>query len=182
MQYNVVVSGPQETTGSGTSGHGANVASPGDCLLIIPRCLDAPRDLADGLARRHVKVAEVNDAPSAMVALARSPFRMAILVEPANIEQADLLVEAVRRYFPRLPVWQYRWDHTQRLTRYPLLDAPNKRPERIDQHRPEVGPPAGDTHDPPLGEDRGGEGPLLSREELIMLLDDRWEDQRESKA
>jgi hypothetical protein len=88
------------------------------CLLVAPRGYDVPVDLLDGLRRRSVQVREVTDAPTAMLLLARQVFTSLIILEPAAQPDAAALAAAVKRYYPRVVLWQYRWNTEPRLVHF----------------------------------------------------------------
>ena len=164
------------------------------CLLLVPRGHDAPPDLLEGLARRRVRVREVNDAPSVMVALADSGAarpKVVVIVHPAAQGAAEALVAAVRRYHADVVVWRYEpglrpalsaWPADE--TGQPLQTDPQPVPYPFAAAEPpmpsEPQPPAGvatveaDGVNPaPAGlDDDDLEPPLLSEEELAMLLGD----------
>ena len=118
------------------------------CLLLLRRGHDAPPDLVRGLHRRHVAVREVHDAPAAMAALARQPFHIFLIVEPAAWPDLTPLAHAVRHYHPAVRLWQYRWSAQPRLR---PLDAPQKKeaPLPPPRPRPDLSPRRSGSNNPP---------------------------------
>jgi hypothetical protein len=145
------------------------------CLLLVPRGHDAPLDLIDGLNRRQVAAREVRNAPAVMVALAEQRKRrpkVVVIVHPQAQSSAEALVHAIRRYHPDVAVWRYDFEHDPQLHAWP--DEPQPEPSV------EVTPPAPVSPEPsapdPATPDETPvddlEPPLLSDEELAMLLGD----------
>jgi len=156
------------------------------CLLVVPRGHDVPLDLLDGLTRRRVDVREVHDAPAAMVALAETgPSRpkVVVVVHPAAQSAAEVLVRAIGRYHGDVTVWRYDFAADPPLQPWPVDSAntPRREPQPDadvpTDDEPAAAPTAPAEADPPsdaerLALDEDDDSPLLSDEELAMLLGD----------
>jgi hypothetical protein len=151
------------------------------CLLIAPAGCDVPSDLLDGLRSRQVRVRQKSDAPAVMADLAMGPSRILIIVEPAAVRDADTLVAAVRRYHPGVTVWQYAMQLDPPLQPWPgkpaaVFTRDEAPPLRSDPPTPQDSPAAvfADYADDEqnLEDIDQPESPLLTEEELAMLLGD----------
>ncbi len=83
------------------------IADQPTCLLLAPSGCDVPGDLLEGLRSRNVVVREVGDAPAVMASLADGKQRIVILIERDLIRDCELLVSSIRRYHPQVIIWQY---------------------------------------------------------------------------
>jgi len=130
------------------------------CILWLPRGHDAPIDLVRGLEQRHVRIRQVHDAPAVMVELATRAGRSScvlVIVEPDALRSADALRAAVGRYHKHVPIWRYDHDKSPALQRWAKLA--------------QTAPTAPKPRDvPPVDEDEPSDEPLLSEQELAMLL------------
>ena len=165
---------PQEVGGTPT----ASPLGRRRCVLWLARG-PAPPPLLTRLTGRGVAVTPVDRADQVMVELARRDVGVVIVCLPQSREGAAELVEAVQRYYPRVALWQYeqaRADGQPTLRRMvhpgsgPLQGAAvggeDGRTGRLDQRenrpvRRAAGLPT---------------TPLLTREELDMLLGTPFED------
>jgi len=158
------------------------------CLLVVPRGHDVPLDLLDGLTRRDVAVREVHDAPAAMVALAETgPSRpkVVVVVHPAAQSAAEALVRAIGRYHEDVTVWRYDFAADPALQPWPgdSANTPRREPQPDADVPTDDEPAAAPTAAEPteadwpdeaerLALDEDDDSPLLSDEELAMLLGD----------
>lgn len=156
------------------------------CVVLSPPEGDPPAALLRGLRARSVEVIAAADAPQVMVALARQACDICILCGEQSAWANSPLVDAIRTFHPRLALWCYGpaegkvASELRRLTpsRPPRqtrqADACAPRPSKAADSAVDV------DHDAPaktLAANRveHDDEPLLSGEELRMLLADAWE-------
>lgn len=148
----------------------------GQCLLLLPPGYEAPTDLLSGLRKRGVQVREVNDAPAAMLALARQRYLSLVIVEPDSLMQAGELAAAAHRYHAATTVWRYAAADEPRLMRWPGEAVPAQPADR----QPVAACPPAEPAPVAPSYDAGERDPApmpdieitLSEEELAMLLAD----------
>lgn len=169
------------------------------CLIWLPAGYDAPADLLEGLRRRGVGVREAHDAPSVMAGLSRGGGRrikVVVVVEPDVLRDADDLVAAVRAYHPKVAVWRFSRGARPPLDKWSGGEAAGGNGRTTVRGVAEAEPPsvgeaavaegAAAIDDPPASRDSGTKGgesegehePLLTDEELAMLLGGDEEDDR----
>lgn len=164
------------------------------CLLLLPAGYDAPPGLLSGLRQRGVRLREVADAPAAMATLGLAgaePANVLVIVEPEAAGDAEALVQAVRRYHPRVGVWRYRRGDRPVLEKWPTASAASEsfgaqgsNGRAADGNgraggsaAPEFSDPASSAAPEASPSSNGGDEPedhrsLLTDEELTMLLGD----------
>lgn len=162
------------------------------CLLLVPRGHDAPPDLIDGLNRRKVALREVRDAPAVMVALAEQRKRrpkVVVIVHPQAQSSAEPLVSAIRKYHHEVAIWRYDLEGDPSLRAWP--DEPQPQPSvkteelRSTSAEPSQPGPEPSEFEPGIEQPAEAEPiddiepPLLSDEELAMLLGDDDADEPE---
>ncbi|MFA9477080.1 hypothetical protein ACERK3_02115 [Phycisphaerales bacterium AB-hyl4] len=161
------------------------------CIICVPPESAPPSRLLTGLSQRHVPVTVMSDAPSVMYDLSLPGGVLAlIVVEPDRQPHLADLLAAVRAYYARLPLWQYRAE-VDGLTR---LSTDEPMPANESTDKAQTGEPAADDAKPTTpahvvtaaddedddeeADDRRAlrliadepRGPLLTAEELEMLL------------
>ena len=153
------------------------------CLLWLPRGFDAPLDLVRGLNRRHVRVRQVHDAPSVMAQMAANRLnstaaRVLILVEPHLLRQPQRLIDTLRTYYPKALIWRYDLTAEPALTHWE--DGPVEPDQTVPQDPPaETEPvePAAEASSRLVAAPDQTDEPLLSDEELAMLLGDMTDEE-----
>lgn len=138
-------------------------------MLLLPPGCSWPSVLVQGLARRQVQTIAVPDAPGVMEQLAAGDTRIVILAHPGHIECCNELQAALSQYHPSATVWHYEAD----AGTPPSL-------KRLAPQRPALrrGPGQEEVLDAEVDEEstQGSrfnlEGPLLTPEELSMLMGD----------
>ena len=144
------------------------------CVVVLPEGgddADAPPSLISGLSRRGMAVIVSPGPARAMLHLARSPSAAMVVVDPDQVADVTELVEAVQTYHPSVVCWRYERREPSDVGRLTAMDRGGLPPEsrgpgqgiadRLEKLVNRVNPPA----DPP--------SPLITEEELAMLLDDR---------
>lgn len=117
------------------------------CVAVVAPGADEPAGLFKALNQRQVHVRRTTSAPEAMALLAAqwvadsqhhaeidagergiqidSPFeacrQVVLLVEPALLQSADSLTNAIGAYFPDVVVWTYVFDREPQLVRIPSV-------------------------------------------------------------
>ena len=161
------------------------------CLLLVPHPVDAPLDLLDALRARNVRVCETSDPPAVMARMAREHFHALVIVEPNMLIDHEALCQSVGEYHPETAVWRYDADEHPRLQRCAgssgdgCIQRPDPAVQTASPSEIRETDPAGQTYETSDNGDRDTEpahpehaepprdtGPLLSDEELAMLLDD----------
>ncbi len=152
------------------------------CLLLAPTGCDVPGDLLDGLRSRGVDLREVSDAPAVMTELATGNHRIVILIEPGAVRDVEPLTRAMATYHPHTGVWQYSMALDPPLQAYPMprpapADVVDREAEGTHRTDPPPAPQpittSDQTEEPDAMEaDELDERPLLTEEELAMLLGD----------
>ncbi len=165
------------------------------CLLWLPRGCDAPVDLLEALRSRSVGVREVAHAPSVMSELALHDYAALVIVNVDGSREADRLIASVEKYHPDVSVRRYCPASPQRLQRVRTTCAPAEAasaaaddadrvepdeisPEPAADVEPAAAPPAASARpfhgleDDVESDDEQLEPPLLTEEELAMLLGD----------
>ena len=115
------------------------------CVAVVAPGADEPAGLFKALNQRQVHVRRTSSAPEAMALLAAqwvtdsqhhaeidagereiqidNPFeanrQVMLLVEPALLQSADSLTNAIGAYFPDVVVWTYVFDREPQLVRIP---------------------------------------------------------------
>ncbi len=156
------------------------------CLLWLPAGYEPPAMLLDGLRSRDVVVRQANDAPAVMTELAEGGFNTLVIVEPGLLRGPQRVVDAVGRYHPNIKTWRFvsegqpllrPWaDKPAQATQAapPVVDSALPH-ESVEPREPE---PVGDVPlEEPL-EPVTTEPPLLSDEELAMLLQEPEDEDR----
>lgn len=145
------------------------------CLLWLPAGYAAPAMLLDGLRARDVVVRQAGDAPTVMVELAGGGYKTLVVVEPELLRRPQRVVDAVARYHPGTDVWRFNGEGK------PVLRPWSEQPASPAAATAEVAetteprePRPSDGVPPPEAPLETGvaEPPLLSDEELAMLLQD----------
>jgi hypothetical protein len=139
-----------------------------------------------------------------MAELAEQVYHMLVVVEPRAHRRLAAVVDAVDRYHPKAAIWQYRLDGRPRLAALtdahaglahragPLPAAPQSAvevgPEPVDgpaageavAGEPAADEPVAPVDVPPLDPGETEAAPLLTDEELSMLLgdDEEWDERR----
>lgn len=139
------------------------------CILLLPPGRSWPAALVQGLARRQVHTIAVPDAPGVMEQMAAGDTRIIILAHPGHIECCNELQAALSQYHPSATVWHYEAE----AGTSPSL-------KRLGLQRPALrrGPGQEEVLDAEVDEEstQGSrfnlEGPLLTPEELSMLMGD----------
>ena len=152
------------------------------CVVLTSPDDRGTSDLARLLRARGVEVVFAGDAATTMAELASSPRGALIVDKPADRPRLTRLLAAVRKYYPAVVCRQYAPpgpDGRRRLAppggaaRTAQRPAAGTKPKK-DEPRP---PEAPINHDEPAPGRQavGGEtsSPLVSREELAILLGDR---------
>ncbi|NJL30356.1 MAG: hypothetical protein HC898_01265 [Phycisphaerales bacterium] len=126
----------------------------------------------------------MGDLPAVMAEVARNPVTILILVQPMAWNNLRELGRALERYYPKTPCW--RFDP-------PQADAPQGRLGPWDWDQLQTGvvtiledaipaqPPAEVQNQSRRHQHRQVAEPLLTREELDMLLDHSWERQSHTR-
>ena len=161
-----------------------NIAAPHDghvrCVVLADPDRPRPTNLLSGLNKRVESVYVVHDAPAVLVAIA-SGTGLLVVSEPADQPRLDALTKAVRRYFPQVLCWGYEPLTMEGRPSLSPLDIKDQEPAAIPNR------PAGHSelihkeHDPvsallteldqdEAAEEKFSEAPLLTTEELDMLL------------
>ncbi|MEX0776298.1 MAG: hypothetical protein WD042_11385 [Phycisphaeraceae bacterium] len=170
------------------------------CVVLVRPDHPLPEALLIGLRRRSVDVRVVADVPAVMVELALGGVGIIVVCAPTDLPMLDQMAAALPQYYPGVVCWQAQSDGTQespRLTKLGTIDSrppQTRRPPAAAQtvgptvtpsppfrpDPPAIGPPAPDsqlTGDPPRpGPRNNGDEPLLTKEELAMLLGAPFED------
>ena len=167
---------------------GAGVGA-GRCLVLIAPGEPAPTPLLVGLARRRLAAVVVAEAPAVMMHLSEAPAVAVILTEPDRQPVVAELAAAVRRYYPRTQVWQYRAGDgvdgvdggaaARGLTRLNgTYDVSGPVSRQAQQNAAKPGPVATPTNQavPPAARADPPDEPLISSEELAMLLGPNGDD------
>lgn len=168
--------------GGRASGTGSVNAAPGHagmrCVILSGRGLVLPARLVEGLSQRGLRVTVVADAPSVMLELANG-CGVLIIHEPTMVRHLDELLGAVHRYYKGVACW-----------RFDSLPTGQSSLARINGRNPGAGgelaaakpmiPRSETVEARPVGThatgssrplaDATGKPPLISREELEMLL------------
>lgn len=164
--------------GGRASGTGSINAAPDHagtrCVIFSGRGLVLPARLLEGLSQRGLRVTVVADAPSVMVELANGS-RVLIIHEPTMVRHLDELLGAVHRYYNSVACWRFDSLPTGQST---LARINGRKPGSEPVTKPTitktpaearlVGTHATDSSRPLA--DATGKPPLISREELEMLL------------
>ncbi|MEM1165597.1 MAG: hypothetical protein AAGI30_04830 [Planctomycetota bacterium] len=148
------------------------------CVVLTPRGngVDpvAPVDLLRDLRQRDVKTqveVDVHEAFAELIVHGRelSPSERCILivVEPAQQPLAAPLLRTLHEHMPRVVIWQYRSKPTVTLS--PFTESSLAEP-KLRLALEEQGMEAGEPSSPPTSESSQELEPLLSEEELDMLL------------
>lgn len=115
------------------------------------------------------------DAPAVMAILAERPCDILIVHGRVESEEIRQLLDAVRRFYPRLALWQYavtgstdgpelrRLVETAAVSSPPPFSVSDAAPQAMQPNHTTVTP----VHD---GDIQDSEEPLISGEELRMLL------------
>ncbi|MCE9592430.1 MAG: hypothetical protein K8S99_18140 [Planctomycetes bacterium] len=174
----------------GEATHHENVAGGGStpgigrgvwCVILSGRGLTLPAKLLEGLTRRGARVSVVADAAAAMVELSQGGHVL-VIHEPTTLRRLDELVDAVHRYYPRVLCWRF----DSLLSGRPALVRMNGRPPgrgealygtmtraatpAMTPTRTPVAAPARTAKPTHPAADPTGRPPLISREEMDMLL------------
>ncbi len=172
----------------GTQGSGTR------CVVLAPQGGLAPADLLSGLSRRGVSTAVVADPAAVMVELARFATGALIVVQPDLQPDLPELIQAVKAYYPRTVRWCYRVDQASGKPQLGKLNghvsdagqgnlalteagndgrlAAQRQSERTPLARVDHGMPNERVRSLIVKVDAlpGGDQPLISEEELSMLL------------
>ncbi len=176
------------------------------CVVLVPAAAATPEPLVRALAKRHAQVCVVSHPASVMAVLASGPYKNVVIDQSGPVPQLQQLLGAVKRYYPAVVCWRYEADANskRRLQRCENTNAPCEdlashtaapvsaagSPEPCDAppiegvaaSRPLS--PAADSrhhglqyHDEQWtpSEDQLPE-PLISRDELAMLIGPAWGD------
>jgi hypothetical protein len=164
-------------------------------LLSDPQRTPAPPELRRVLDRKGVTVVPCPDAYGAMAAIVQRRHRagpraptVLLVVEPDQTPQSAELASNVRKYAPAVVCWRYSQKDEQPLG---ILEVPSEVvvPEPKPRHNgAAAGPQLRLTGDPFVGEEpqatedadeapEDDSGPVLTDEELRMLLSDDPEDE-----
>lgn len=150
---------------------------PRQALLLLPKDQKIPQTLLNALQKRGLVPKVVGDLPAVMVELALKPVSILVLTQPRAWPHLDELGRALERYYPQTPCWRFHLPDA-RLTHGRL------EPWSWKQAVPPADIPPSSAMEPaPLSSDpapqrrphRQVPDPLLTREELDMLLDHSWE-------
>lgn len=165
--------------GGRASGTGPTNAAPGHagmrCVILSGRGLVLPARLVEGLSQRGLRVTVVADAPSVMLELANG-CGVLIIHEPTMVRHLDELLGAVHRYYKGVACWRFDSLPTGQSS-LARINGRNTGGESVAAKpmipRREAVEASSGTHTTgpsrPLA-DATGKPPLVSREELEMLL------------
>jgi len=146
-----------------TPAHAARPA--GVVVVLLPGRATAIDPLVRALARRGLSAVLAADAASVMVELAQQAVTAVVLVEPV-VASADRLTDAIARYHGGARVWRYR---PPRDGARAMLMPATARPATPVPPRPRAAD--ADPADREAEADADADGPLLTRDELAMLLE-----------
>ena len=150
----------REATSPG--GNGSSPVATGCALLVRPGH-EPPKALIEGLRQRGARTFTISDLPAVMVTLAQQPVNVLVVTDAPHWHALPQLIAAVRRYHPRVRLWRFEWDATQRKARLSRLT--NGMPNR--DAAAAVEKKSGEPRAPaprPMAE------PLITQEELAMLI------------
>jgi len=164
------------TTANSTEPGAMPEASP-RCLILVGRDASSADPLVKRMQARGATVVTAHDALSVMTELAHAPTGVLIVVQPRRTRRLAELMAAVSCYHPSLRCWEYEPGHSG--------SAGQLRKRSVDRSSP---PPHAGMHSTPSRERRDSseqspardvsvedadqDGPLLSAEELRMLMED----------
>lgn len=167
---------------------GAGRRDPTRCVVLVGRLNRPPDALLDGLEKRGASVRVVNDPPSAMVEMARGA-RVIVVNEPHTVRRLPELMAAIKRYYPRAKCWCFDQNTVGAPALRPIDCYDGKPRSAVESILPPLTPAPAATLPPtaprrstPAATTRGNgsglllikppeEGPLITAEELAMLLE-----------
>jgi hypothetical protein len=142
-------------------------------VVLVPAEAAPPSALMRVLGRKGVDAVLSPDEPAVMVELARGPAVAVVLADgdpPQRQATRRELLAAVRRYYPKTPVWHYGRNRAGQPTLSVLGEA-----QRSVERQTLRSPPPRSTPQPPKQArstpPSADESELISEEELRMLLE-----------
>lgn len=153
------------------------------CVILSRRGLTLPTRLMEGLSQRGARLNVVADASSVMVELARGG-NVLIIHEPSTVRHLSELLSAIHRYYSGVPCWRFDSLATGQSTlaringRSHGADASNAPAAAKPASPPQARAASVSTPVTPVprpaatkpAADATGRPPLITREELDMLL------------
>ncbi len=181
------------TSSASVSGYRALVLVSGEVAL--------PGALLEAMQRRGMQPRVVGDLPAVMVAMAREPATVLVVVEAQHWAGLHELAKAMQRYYPKVRCWRYdAGDTTQAqasderggrlrawsweaMMHQPTIHVTVNQGKGDQQARDDeaVELPVGVGSKTSATPNREVAEPLLTREELDMLLDHSWERRRNQR-
>lgn len=155
------------------------------CVLLVGVAGAVPSSLAGALDRRGLEIAIARQPPEVMTELAEGGVSSLVVVEASQQERVDELVDAVTTYYPQTRCWGYTSREQGGSIRLDPLSHVSPRSGVVSDGQGMVSSPRdGSAHAHVKGAGQrlrslvvkadlrhdAGDGPLVTEEELAMLL------------
>ncbi len=169
-------------------------------LVLLPKGSALPLALLEAMQRRGMQPRVVEDLPRVMVALAKEPVTVLVVVNAVRWTKLHELGRVMQRYYPEVRCWRYDGGETTQS------DRSDERGGRLKawsweelMHQPTIHVTVSKPRPDGLSDDDAIEStvnvgtqssvpqkrelaePILTREELDMLLDSSWERRRSGR-